>query len=383
MFLKHRLAFVLLLVFSCRLHAETRLGYFRHPALHEETIVFVAEGDLWSVSVDGGAAHRITSHAGEENHPCISPDGKLLAFAAEYEGSTEVYTMPVNGGRPQRQTVEAEASIPVAWTPDGRLVYTTQHFSTLPANQLIAINLESKTRTRIPLSQASDAAYDSNQNIYFVRPRFHRQQVKRYQGGTARNIWKFENGADEATILTEQIHGEAHSPWWFQDRVYFVTDSDGTMNIWSMTSSGDDLQQHTRHSGFDVKRPSLHAGRMVYQVGADLWMVDLETNVQRKLDITLVSDFDQLRDKWITNPMDRLSSSHIHPAGESVVLVSRGRLFVAPAKGGRLVQASRKSNVRFRDACFAPDGESILSLSDESDEFEFWRFSARGLGGAE
>ena len=122
---------------------------------------------------------------------------------------------------------------------------------------------------------------------------------------------------------------------------------------------------------------------MAYQVGADIWMVDLETNVQRKLDITLVSDFDQLRDKWITDPMDGLSSSHIHPKGESVALVSRGRLFVAPAKRGRLVQASRKAGVRFRDACFTPDGESIVALSDESDEFEFWRLSARGVGRAE
>lgn len=384
MFSTHRcFSLLLLLAISTQLHAETQLGYFRHPALHGETIIFVAEGDLWSVGIEGGAARRITSHPGEESHPCISPDGKLVAFAAQYEGPTEVYTMPVSGGRPQRQTVEAEASIPVTWTPDGRLVYTTRHYSTLPANQLVAINLESKTRTRIPLSQASDAAFAPNQTIYFVRPRFHNQEVKRYQGGTARNIWKFEHGADEATILTEHIQGESHSPWWFRDRIYFVTDTDGTMNIWSMSSHGEDLQQHTRHSGFDVKRPSLHADRMAYQVGADLWIVNLETNVQRRLNITLVSDFDQLRDKWVVNPMDRLSSSHIHPQGESVVLVTRGRLFVAPAKGGRFVQASRKSGVRFRDACFMPDGDSILTLSDESDEFEFWRLSARGLGTAE
>ena len=196
---------LLLLLLSSQLHAASQLGYYRHPALHGDSIVFVAEGDLWSVSAEGGAARRITSHPGEESHPCVSPDGKLVAFAAQYEGPTEVYTMPIDGGLPQRHTVEAEASIPVAWTPDGRLVYTTRHFSTLPANQLVAISLESKTRSRIPLSQASGATFAPDQTIYFVRPRFHNQEVKRYQGGTARNIWRFGNSADEATILTANV----------------------------------------------------------------------------------------------------------------------------------------------------------------------------------
>lgn len=371
---------LVVIAFSVRAQAETNLGYYRHPAIHDDTIIFVAEGDLWATTTQGGAARRVTSHPGEESHPCISPDGRSIAFAAQYEGPTEVYVMPIHGGPPRRLTVEAEPSVPVTWTPDGKLVYTTRHFSTLPANQLVTINLESKTRTRIPLSQASDATFDPKHTIYFVRPRFHNQQVKRYQGGTARNLWRFEKNAEEATPLTKEIPGESHSPWWHKDRIYFVTDTDGTMNIWSMNSDGEQLHQHTRHSGFDVKEPSLHAGRMVYQVGADLWLVDLSTNVQQKLTISLLSDFDQLREKWITNPSTQLSSAHVHPAGDSVVLVSRGRLFVAPSKRGRLVQPSRNMGLRFRDACFSPDGESILTLSDQTDEFEFWRLSARGIG---
>ena len=81
-------------------------GYYRFPTIHGDTVVFTAEGDLWRVPVQGGMAQRLTSHPGTESHAAFSPDGKLLAFSAEYEGPTEVYTMPSVGGLPTRRTFE-------------------------------------------------------------------------------------------------------------------------------------------------------------------------------------------------------------------------------------------------------------------------------------
>lgn len=361
-------------------HGVDGPGYYRYPAIHQQTVVFVGEGDLWSVPLDGGIARRLTSHPGEETHPVISPDGSTIAFAGQYEGPTEVYTMPMDGGRPQRRTVEAEASIPVAWTGGGKLVYSTSHFSTLPSSQLVTVDLDSHSRQRVPLTQASDATFNAAGAIFFVRPRFHRQQVKRYQGGTARNLWKFVPGTEEAELLTGKQDGEFHSPRWYEGRVYFVTDADGTMNIWSMDESGNDPRQHTKHSGFDVKSLDLDQGRIVYQLGADIWQLDIETGVHKRVPIRLASDFDQLRDRWVTNPADDITSLHLHPKGESIVMVSRGRLFVAPVVAGRLIRVSRQKGVRYRDAIFMPNGDEILVLSDASGEFEFTKISARGLG---
>jgi Tol biopolymer transport system component len=107
-------------------------GYYQQPTLHGETIVFVAEGDLWKVPSRGGLAQRLTTHAGEESYPRISPDGNTIAFSATYEGPTEVYTMPVNGGLPERWTYQASPSFVNTWTAAGELVYATRHFSTLP-----------------------------------------------------------------------------------------------------------------------------------------------------------------------------------------------------------------------------------------------------------
>jgi len=77
-------------------NAQGRKGYYRFPAIHDDLVVFVSEGDLWAVSLKGGLAHRLTTNYGEESHPAISPNGKTLAFSAQYEGPTEVYTMPLD-----------------------------------------------------------------------------------------------------------------------------------------------------------------------------------------------------------------------------------------------------------------------------------------------
>ena len=355
-------------------------GYYRYPAIHGDTIAFVAEGDVWTVGVNGGVARRLTSHPGEETNPRISPDGRLIAFAAAYEGPTEVYTMPLEGGSPTRRTYAAEPSIPVAWTPGGRLLYNTSHYSTLPGPQLVELDLTAGHHTRIPLSESGEAAIDPEGTIYFVRPPFHRQAVKRYQGGTARKIWRFAPKDAEATNLTSDYVGESFAPMWEHGRVYFVTDRDGTLNIWSMKDTGGDLKQHTKHSGWDVQSPDLHLGRIVYQLGADLWLFDITTGVDRVVPITLASDFDQLREKWVERPIEHLSSAHLHPTGQSVVLTARGGVFVAPAKGGRFARISRKAGVRYRDARFMPGGKQLLALSDQTGELEFHLLPSRGVG---
>ncbi len=374
--------FLIPVIFSALyLQAEPPEGYYRQPALHGSIIVFVAEGDLWTIGTDGGIARRLTSHAGEESNPAISPDGRTLAFAAGYEGPVELYTMPLAGGLPQRWTWEPQESSPVGWTPDGRLIYVTQEYATLPDPQLVTIDLSTGDRQRIPLTPAGDGVYDAaGRTIYFVRPAYHRNDTKRYKGGTARNIWKFSQGAAEAQNLTGDFAGEDHSPMWWKNRIYYVCDRDGTMNIWSMNEQGRDLKQHTRHSGWDVLSPSIHDGRIVYQLGADLWLLEIEAQRTRKITIRLASDFDQLREKWVQRPLDNLTSAHLHPKGESVVLTARGRVFVAPTVKGRFVQASQKQGVRYRDACFMPDGKSLLALSDESGELEFWTLPANGVG---
>ncbi|MFO0839088.1 MAG: S41 family peptidase [Phycisphaerae bacterium] len=361
------------------------VGYYREPALHGDTLVFVAEGDLWRVGVNGGAATRLTSHPGDEANPAFSPDGKTLAFAAEYEGPREIFTMPVSGGLPTRRTFDGARWNVVGWTPDGRIIGANDAYSMLPNWQLFLLDISGSDvaarREPVPLAQAADGCYsDDGKTLFFTRLAFQGSNTKRYKGGTAQNIWRFTATDAEATALTPDYAGTSKEPQWWQGRVYFATDRDGTMNLWSMKPDGTDLRQHTKHNGFDVAAPSLDAGRIAYQLGADLHVYDIGAGTDRVANITLDSDFDQTRENWVKKPIEYMSAAHVSPDGDRVVLTARGVPFVAPHRQGRFVQAARQPGVRYRDVRFLPDGKSLLAMSDESGEVEFWKLPANGVG---
>jgi tricorn protease len=373
---------LLLLLAGLPAAAQGNRGYYRYPALHGRAIVFTAEGDLWQVPVEGGLARRLTTHAAAETSPTFSPDGKTIAFSANYEGIAEVYTMPAEGGLPKRLTFQGAS--PVGWTPDGKLIFSTNGYATLPNQQLALIDAKGRIE-RVPLHQAAQGAFDSTgKTLFFTRLPFQGSHAKRYKGGTAQKLWKFTPGA-EAMPLTADYAGTSKDAMFWKGRVYFASDRDGTMNLWSMDENGKSPRQHTKHEGWDIANPSLQEGRVVYQLGADIHLFDIASGKDTKLDIFLPSDFDQLRERWVKAPQEFLSSAVLSPDGNSLVLTSRGRAFVAPAKArqGRLVDATGPKAARIRYATLLPDGKHLLALSTASGEVEIWKYPANGLGPGE
>lgn len=363
-------------------------GYYRQPALHRDTVVFIAEGDLWKVPASGGAATRLTTHLGDEYAPQISPDGKWLAFCAEYEGPAEVYVMPMEGGMPARLTFEGAGRVSTrGWTADGKVTYSTDRYSTLPNSQLATIDPATRTRTMVPLAQAFDGAFGEGGKLFFVRIPFNGSHTKRYKGGTIEQVWSWSGkDGEEAINLTGDFEGTSRRPMLWNGRVYFASDRDGYMNIWSVTPDGKDLKQHSKNTNFDMAGTNIDAagsGRIVYQLGPDLRLHDLAANTDTTINITLPSDFDQLREKWITKPVDWVTAASLSPDGDRVVLTARGEIVVAPARQGRLVEATRKPGVRYRNATFSSDGLSVIALSDQSGEVEVWKLPANGIGEAE
>ncbi|MDP6462163.1 MAG: hypothetical protein QGH59_10310, partial [Gemmatimonadota bacterium] len=170
--------------------AFAREGYYRHPAIFEDTLVFTAEGDLWRVSVSGGTAVRMTSHAGEESRGAISPDGAWVAFSASYDGPEEVFVMPLAGGVPKPLTCEGERARVVGWTPGGEVLYATRHHSTLPQWQMAAVHPRTGRSRVYPLHQASDGCVGAG-TLFFNRFAPTSSSTKRYRGGMAQDVWRF------------------------------------------------------------------------------------------------------------------------------------------------------------------------------------------------
>lgn len=361
--------------------APAHATYFRMPAIAGDTVVFVSEGDIWRAPAGGGQAVRLTTHPEAESFPFLSPDRQWLAFVGRYEGPAEVYVMPLTGGTPKRLTHDGGNSARVqGWTPDGKILYSSSRYSGKPGTRLYTLDPKTGERGSLPLAEAAEGCYLGG-DLFFTRRSVLGDNVKAYTGGRAQNLWKFD-GKGEATPLSADYAGTSRQPMCWQGRVYFLTDRDGSMNLWSMNPTGKDLKQHTRHAGWDIKSAALDNGNIVYQLGADLRIFATQNNQDRALNVVLNGDFDQARTRWVKNPWDYVTNIALSPTGDRVALTARGQVFVAPVGAGRRVEVTRSSTTRAREARFMPDGKSVVAFSDASGEFELTRYPANGVGEA-
>ncbi|PIQ63954.1 MAG: protease [Bacteroidetes bacterium CG12_big_fil_rev_8_21_14_0_65_60_17] len=362
-------------------------GYYRHPDIHGDRLVFSAEGDLWLAQATGGVATRLTTHAGEESFPVFSPDGKQVAFRASYDGSPDVYVMDASGGAPRRVTWDARGGArPVGWTADGRLLVRGAWTSGLPDVRLALVDPETGNADEIPLSQAAEGSFTADGTLIFARLPRQGSNSRWYKGGTAQKLWLFEQAAArtdqdrgaEATPLTSDYPGTSRQPNVLADgRVYFLTDRQGAMNVWSMRADGSDLVRHTQFEDFDIQELASDGRRLVFRLGADLWTLTPGEEPQ-KVGIHLVTDIEQSLTDWETEPFDRVSDAALSHDGSTVAVVSRGELFTAPVGKGRWVHVSRDSGVRYRNVVFTADSVHVLALSDRSGELEWWRVRTDG-----
>src|SRR4030065_1920906 len=106
--------------------------------------------------------------------------------------------MLLAGGVPERRTFAGQAATVVGWTPDGKILYSTRKYSTLPNAQLVVLDPATNAETLLPLHQAADGAFDpTGKTLYFTRLPFPGSDTKRYQGGTAQNLCAYALGGGE------------------------------------------------------------------------------------------------------------------------------------------------------------------------------------------
>ena len=356
-------------------------GYYRYPSVHNDSVVFSAEGDLWKTTLTGGVATRLTTNHGREVMPAISPDGKSIVFLAEYDGPVNLYLMPITGGSPERLTFSEGFAIPIGWTRDHQVLYATNERSAFDTDfQLVKIDPETRKQSWLPLAQAYEGSFSEQGALFFTRTAGADNFIRHYQGGTAQNIWKYTDGK-EAIPLTKDYPGTSNHPVYWNKRVYFVTDRDGSGNLWSMDTDGKDLIQHTFHKGQDVGFPSQHNGQFVYQLGPDLFALDLKLpDAQpKKIAITLASDFEQRRSRWLPWPASYLSGYDLSPDSTQLALTARGQVTLLPIKDGRTITIPNPGKeVFFESAQYLTETSHLLAIASEGVYQSFWLLPVSG-----
>jgi tricorn protease len=373
-------ALVLLLAGS----ASAADGYYRFPALAGDSVLFTAEGDVWSVPAAGGRAVRLTTHPSQKGHETVSPDGKLVAFSAAYDGPTEVYVMPVTGATPKRLTFDGGRDVPVGWTPSGEVLYSAQSADGPTGQRVVAaVDPVSVKRHVLPLLDVADATVTPDgKTLIFTRFGLTASgdNVRAYRGGLLSRLWRFDlaAGHEAEPVSPPDQPSNERLPMIWGNRLIVVSDRDGNDNLWSMALDGSDRHQLTHHAAFPVRTARISAGRIVYQLGADLHLFDLASSTDKVIPIELTSDFAQERPHTVKAPLNFFESAVFSPKGDRVTVTALGHVALIGIPPLRRIEISAGTEDRLRGAVPSPDGRWVYAALQTGGTTEIWRLAADG-----
>jgi tricorn protease len=364
----------------------------RFPDIHGDFVVFVYAGDIWRAPVTGGPAWRLTSHAGMELFPKISPDGQWIAFSAEYTGTRQVYVMPSWGGTPKQLTFYNDVGpMPPrggwddwvqGWTKDGRILV---RMNRVPWNtrmgRFFLVDPKGGLETPLELPEGGSASFspDGKRFAYCPVDREFRTW-KRTRGGRAQDVWIWDFGTKKSERITDWI-GTDNFPMWALDTIYFTSDRERTLNIFAYDTNTRATKKVTNFDEYDVLWPSLGSDgkAIVFMNGGWLYKVDLATSKVDKIAITLPDDFETAAPHF-KDVKEFIQGASISPSGARAVIDARGELFTVPAKDGATRNLTLTQGVRERSPAWSPDGNRIAYLSDATGEYEVWVRPQDGAG---
>ncbi len=376
------LQFLLLLFpFALVAHEDARL--MRFPDINGNQVVFVYAGDIWTVDADGGDARQLTSHKGLELFPKISPDGRWIAYSAEYSGSRQVFVIPAEGGTPRQLTYYNDVGpmpprggfdhVVLGWTADSKRVFfranRTEYGDRMGNYYSVSIEGGLEEPYRVPYGGFADLSPD-NKKIVFTLPDREFRTWKRYKGGRASNLWIYDLEKDFSEQITD-FKGTDHIPTWYKGKIFFASDRDLWLNIHSYDVNTKEIKQLTFHDSFDAMWPSGNNGQLVYENGGYLYKLNLETGENKRLTINIRYDNPNTL-PYFKNVKGNIHSTAISPSGSRVLIDARGDIFSVPAGDGTTHNLTRTQGVREMFPSWSPDGKWIAYYSDATDEYEVY-----------
>ena len=370
---------------------EARL--LRFPAVGGGKIVFCYAGNLYSVDINGGRAVKLTSDVGYECFPKISPDGKTVAFTAQYDGNTEVYTIPITGGEPKRLTYSALVgrdqvgermgpnNIVMGWTPDGKqIIYRNKQwcFSGLRA-QLCKVSVDGGLPEFIPTTEGGFCSYSPDGRQLAMNRMFREFRTwKYYRGGQADDIWINTVGTTKLEKITDNDAQDIF-PMWIGSEIYYLSDRDRTMNLFVYDTRSRQSRKVTDFTEYDCKFPAHSAdGFVVFENGGYIYKYDVRKGAAEKVTIQLADDDVWSRTEYRSSGLNPGSIS-LSPDGKRMVAVVRGDIFSLPAEKGPVVNVSRSPQSHEREAVWSPDGSRIAWFSDASGEYQVYTAPADNM----
>jgi tricorn protease len=342
------------------------------PAASDDHIAFIYAEDLWVANRDGSDARRLTVDEGVESNPCFSPDGKLIAFSAQYDGNTDVFIVPTEGGVPARLTWHPGNDLARGFTPDGKSVLFASQRSAFSTRlfQLFTVAVNGGFPVNLGIPAAWAASYSPDGKFLAYSPGSPEYtQWKNYRGGTISNIRIF-SFADHSVIKIPQPQGGCNDsdPMWINDKIFFISDRNGEFNLYSYNIPIKEVKQLTFFNDFPIQKAASAGDYIIFEQAGYLHRFDIPGSASVKLTIGIAADLLELRPRFVEGN-GYIRSRDISPAGARAVFDFRGDIITLPAEKGDPRNLTLTTNIHEKFPAWSPDGKTIAYFSDESGEY--------------
>src|SRR5690606_36535551 len=138
-------------------------------------------------------------------------------------------------------------------------------------------------------------------------------------------IYDFKTKKTERITSNEVNDGK---PAWAGDKVYFLSDRDENMrlNIWEFDTKTKVQNQVTKFTDFDISFLSAGPADLVFEMGGDLYLMDLSSQQNKKVEVNVISDLsvEMPTSKDVSRNISNMTAS---PGGKRIVFEARGELF--------------------------------------------------------
>ncbi|HXD79848.1 MAG TPA: S41 family peptidase [Puia sp.] len=370
---KSLLTFLLLAGALSFAKAQINAALLRYPDVSATQIVFTYANDLWVVPKSGGVATHLSSPAGVESWPKFSPDGRTIAFTADYDGSFSIYSMPASGGIPTRLTWYGPAERVADWYPDGKhfLFASGRESGRNRFNQFYKMAATGGAPQKLPLPYAEYGTLSPDaSHLAFTFTSQVGRNWKRYHGGWRGQIHLFDlnNFSDENISATD---ADDELPMWHDHSVFFLSDrgDDKRVNLWEYDITTKKFTERTHFTDYDAHFASKGPEDIVFEQGGHLWLYTYATATAKQVPVQVEYDESAMRPGL--QPVEHLiNNSFISPDGKRVLFEARGEIFSVPAENGPVMDLTRTSGVAERFPAWSPDGKYIAYWSDRSGEYE-------------
>lgn len=354
-----------------------------------DSLAFAWRGDIWTAPIEGGEARRLTLHAADDHSPVFSVDGDTLYFVSTRSGVPQIHAMPAGGGPARQVTFDSNPKRLLQATADGAGLLVAQgtdrgwHYSERDRLMVVDLAGEAPKRMLFDAGARDGALSPDGQRCLFTRGRSAWDR-KGYVGPQAEQLWLADLSGDAPAYRRLDQDRERFQnvgclfPMWSPDgrTAYFVSDPDGTFDLYAMELDGGAVRRVTDVGAADgsddgVAFPSISAdGRTVLlRRRFDLMTVDTRSGATTPIELFATGDEAAAAVERLEE--DRAEAVAFTADGKQMAFLSGGDVWVMDRILKEPVRVTHDVNVE-SDLVFSADGSRLFFTSDASGEMEIW-----------